>query len=260
MAAVPLQRTSIYSMFKHAIIVGASAGIGAAIARQLGREGCAVALVARRGDAVEAIAAQINAEAKQPLARAYQHDVLDVGQAEGLFQEITRDIGGLDLIIFAAGAMPAVAPDEYNIEKDALILDVNVRGAFAWLNEAARRFQRVGRGTIVGISSIAGDRGRRGNPAYCTSKAALNTYLESLRNRVARFGVKVVVAKPGFVDTDMTKGMPGLFWLISAERAAELILKAAKRGKKTAYIPARWRFVGTVIRFFPSFIFRRLNI
>ncbi|MCC7437258.1 MAG: SDR family NAD(P)-dependent oxidoreductase [Armatimonadetes bacterium] len=247
-------------MFKHAIIVGASAGIGAAIAQQLGRAGCAVALVARRSDEIEQIAAQINASAGQPLAHAYQHDVLNVDEVEGLFQEITRDLGGLDLIIFAAGVMPAVAPDEYNIQKDALILDVNVRGAFAWLNEAARRFERVKRGTIVGISSIAGDRGRRGNPAYCTSKAALNTYLESLRNRVARFGVKVVVAKPGFVDTDMTKGLPGLFWLISAERAAELILKAAKRGKKTAYIPARWRLVGTVIRFFPSFIFRRLNI
>ena len=69
-------------------------------------------------------------------------------------------------------------------------MEVNTLGAMAWLNEAANRFERTKRGTIVGISSIAGDRGRRGNPAYCTSKAALATYLEALRNRLGRFGVE----------------------------------------------------------------------
>src|SRR5207253_11293467 len=130
----------------------------------------------------------------------------------------------------------------------------------AWLNEAARRFERAGEGTIVGISSIAGDRGRRGNPAYGASKAALDHFLEALRNRLSQRGVTVVTIKPGFVDTDLTRGMPGLFWLISADEAARRILAAARGGSVTPYVPARSRFVGLIIRSSPSFLFRRPKV
>jgi len=115
-------------------------------------------------------------------------------------------------------------------------------------------------GTIVGISSIAADRGRRGNPAYGASKAALDHFLEALRNRLSRYGVNVVTIKPGFVDTALTRGMPGLFWLISPDQAAAQILAAARRGSITAYVPWRWRLVGLVIRSIPSFLFRRMKI
>ena len=142
----------------------------------------------------------------------------------------------------------------------AATLDVNLRGAVAWLDPVADRFNRLGRGTIVGIGSVAGDRGRSGNPAYCTSKAGLHTYLESIRNRVARKGVRVVTVKPGFVDTAMTRGLDGLFWLISADRAAEIILGHARRGTTVAYVPARWRWVMLIIRSIPSFLFRRLRV
>ena len=77
---------------------------------------------------------------------------------------------------------------------------------------------------------------------------------------MGRYGVKVVTIKPGFVDTAMTKGLPGLFWLISADRAAEIILKKARKGAGTAYVPARWRLVMLIIRSMPSFIFRRLKV
>ena len=137
---------------------------------------------------------------------------------------------------------------------------INLEGAIAWLNEAAQYFQKQGNGKIIGISSIAGDRGRVGNPGYNTSKAALNTYLEALRNRLARKGITVLTVKPGFIDTDMTKGMPGLFWLISAEKAATIILNAAKKGKESIYVPARWGLVALVIKSIPSFIFKRLNV
>jgi decaprenylphospho-beta-D-erythro-pentofuranosid-2-ulose 2-reductase len=169
-------------------------------------------------------------------------------------------MGGLDLVIYAAGVQPRVAPDEYDTGKDRFMVEVNVTGAMAWLNEAARRFERAGSGTIIGIGSIAGDRGRRGNPAYGASKAALEHFLEALRNRLARKGVSVVTIKPGFIDTDLTRGMPGLFWLISADEAARKILAAARRGSVTAYVPARWRLVGLIIRHVPSFVFRRMKI
>jgi len=137
---------------------------------------------------------------------------------------------------------------------------VNVVGAMAWINPVAERFARAGGGTIVGISSVAGDRGRRGNPAYHASKAALDTYLEAVRNRVARHGVRIVTVKPGPVDTPMTKGMDKLPLLVSPDAAAAELLAGAARGAHTVYVPAKWRPIMFVIRHIPSFVFRRLDI
>lgn len=246
--------------FNHAIVVGASSGIGEEIARRLVERGGRVALLARRGAALAALCDELNAAAGEERAIAAEHDVADREDIPRLFQDLTQRLGGLDAVFYAAGVMPHVEPDEYSTEKDAAMIAVNVTGAVAWLNEAARRFDRLGEGTIVGVSSIAGDRGRRGNPVYCTTKAALNTYLEGLRNRLLVKGVKVVTIKPGFVDTAMTRGKPGLIWLISAKEAAARIVAAAEKGKHTAYVPGQWRLVGLVLRSIPSFIFKRLNV
>jgi decaprenylphospho-beta-D-erythro-pentofuranosid-2-ulose 2-reductase len=246
--------------FKHAVVIGASSGIGEAVARRLAAEGTRVALVARRHDALAEITGDINSRSGEDLAIFRVHDVRHTVEVPELFQDIARELGGLDLVVYAAGMMQAVEFDEYDPAKDLAMIDVNLRGAVAWLDPAADRFARLGRGTIVGVGSVAGDRGRSGNPAYCTAKAGLHTYLESLRNRVARVGVRVVTIKPGFVDTAMTRGLEGLFWLISADRAAEIILGHARRGTTVAYVPARWRLVMFIIRSSPSFIFRRLKV
>ena len=246
--------------FKHAVVIGASSGIGEAVARRLAAEGTRVALVARRRDALSEIVGDINAGSDGDTACFRVHDVRHTVEVPELVQDIARELGGLDLVVYAAGMMQPVAFDEFDSAKDLAMIDVNLRGAVAWLDPVADRFNRLGRGTIVGIGSVAGDRGRSGNPAYCTSKAGLHTYLESIRNRVARNGVRVVTIKPGFVDTAMTRGLDGLFWLISADRAAEIILGHARRGTTVAYVPARWRWVMLVIRSIPSFVFRRLKV
>jgi short-subunit dehydrogenase len=217
-------------------------------------------LVARREDELRRIMLEINNAAGEERAVAVAHDVRAIDEAPDLVQEIAQRLGGLDLVIYAAGAMPAVAIDEFNTAKDRQMLDVNLLGAVAWLNPVADRMARLGRGTIVGVGSVAGDRGRAPNPVYCTSKAGFHAYLEALRNRLAKLGVKVVTIKPGFVDTAMTQGKEGLFWLISADRAAEIILNKARRGVVTAYVPARWRLVMMVVRSIPSFIFSKLGI
>lgn len=246
--------------FQNALVIGASSGIGEAIARRLAAGGARVALVARRREELERVTSAINAETGEDRAFFRAHDVRETGGVPELFQGIARDLGGLDLVVYAAGVMYPVAFDEFSPDKDMDMLDVNLRGAVAWLDPAAERFSRLGRGTIVGVGSVAGDRGRSGNPAYCTSKAGLHAYLEAIRNRVARDGVRVVTVKPGFVDTPMTRGLDGLFWLISADRAAEIILRKAERGVRCAYVPARWRWVMLVIRSIPSFMFRRLKV
>lgn len=245
-----------------ALVVGASSGIGAALVRQLAREGHAVCAVARRASELEALAREVAPVAQERGGRIviHAHDVVKAEEVPALFETIVRELGGLELVIYAAAVMPRIGPKEYDTEKDLDQLLVNVGGAIAWCNAAASWFQTTRRGTIVGISSIAGDRGRKGNPVYCTTKAALDTYLEALRNRLSESGVHVTTIKPGFVDTAMTQGLPGLFWLISPAEAAQRILAAARSKANVRYVPRRWWFVGTVIRLIPSFLFKKMNV
>jgi short-subunit dehydrogenase len=254
------QEANAVAHFSHALIVGASSGIGEAMARRLAASGTRVALVARRADTLEDIVSSINQTAGEERAFAFAHDVKNAGAVPELFQEITGRLGGLDLMVYAAGVQRLVAFDEFDTTKDLEMLEVNLDGAVAWINPTAERFGRLRRGTIVGIGSVAGDRGRCANPVYNTSKAGLHTYLEAIRNRIGRYGVRVVTVKPGFVDTPMTENLPGLFWLISADRAAEIILKKARRGTSVCYVPARWRVLMWVIRSIPSFLFKRLKV
>jgi short-subunit dehydrogenase len=241
-----------------AIVVGASSGIGAALARELAREGYAVALVARRAELLRELAREIERAHGAGRAHVYAHDVRHVREVAPLFERIVEDLHGLDLLVYAAGIMPAIAPDEYDAEKDRAIVETNLTGAMAWGDEAARWLASARAGTIVGISSMAGERGRRGHPAYCASKAGLNTWLESLRGRLAPAGVRVVTVKPGFVRTGMLEGRGRLPWVIETDEAARRIASALRGGAQVVYVPRRWRFVGWVLRALPGWALRRI--
>lgn len=247
-------------MARKVIVVGASSGMGKELSLLHLEAGDRVAMVARREKILGKIAAPYLKDKKNTQAIVLKHDVSDPEKAGSVFSKAVKTLGGLDRIYFCAGVMPSVGPDEFDTKKDLDMLRTNLLGCVAWLNPAAELFQSQGEGEIVGISSIAGDRGRRGNPVYNTSKSGMNTYLEALRNRLGIKGVTVTTVKPGFIDTDMTKGLPGLFWLISAREAAETIMKKVNRKKESFYVPARWAFVGLIIRMIPSFLFKRLSI
>jgi short-subunit dehydrogenase len=154
---------------------------------------------------------------------------------------------------------PSLDPDEYDFDKDAAMAKVNLMGAMAWLDQAAVRFQRAGKGQIVGISSIAAVRGRRMNPGYNATKAGFDTYLEALRNRLSQHGVSITTIRPGLVDTRLLENAARTFWVVSPARAAQQIFKAIKRRKQVVYVPGRWRVVALMVTHMPSVIFRRLN-
>jgi len=242
---------------KRSIIVGASSGIGEAIALQLGRDGADVAIVARRAQELDRVKGEI--EKAGGKAHAYVHDVRDYSAVPALFQKIALDMGGLDLVVYASGVMPLIEPNEFCFDKDKQTIETNCLGAIAWLNEAAQRFEHTGQGTIVGISSVAADRGRRGFPVYGASKAFFDTYLEALRNRVGRLGVAVITIKPGPVDTPMSSGVKKRPLLISADAAAAATLRAVSKRKLVVYVPGTWRPIMFIVRHIPSFIFRKLN-
>lgn len=246
---------------RRGIIIGASDGLGAVLAQRLAREGYSLALLARRKDQLDAVCNEINRSFGQLRAYGYPHDVCDYRDIPALLRRIVADLGGLDLVIFCAGVnLPPGGIDKYNVENDRQMIEINLLGAMAWLTPIAELFQSARSGQIVGISSVAGDRGRVGNPGYNTSKAGLGTFLEALRNRLTRHGVSVLTVKPGFLKTEMLKAAQGATpFAIAPEKAAEDIWKAIQKRKQLIYTPSLWRWIMLAIQHTPSFIFRKLS-
>jgi len=239
--------------FQKAIVVGASSGMGRELVRLLASTGCQVAAVARREDRLAELAAEFP-DRVVPIV----HDVTDILDAEEKFLACTDALRGLDLLVYAAGTMPDVGPTEFDIVKDAQIYAVNVIGAMAWINQAAIRFGNTKSGSIVAIGSVAGDRGRSGQPAYNSSKAALTTFMEAIRNRVSRYGVNVVTIKPGPVESEMTAHLHLKGAMPADEAARRILAKADRTGEH--YLKLGHRIAFFIIRNIPSWMFRRLRV
>jgi len=141
-----------------------------------------------------------------------------------------------------------------------LILETNFTGCVSALNILANHFELKRTGFICAITSVAGDRGRQSNYHYGAAKAGLSVYLQGLRNRLFPAGVNVITVKPGFVDTRMTYGRPGLFLLASPESVAQGIFRAIVKGKSVVYLPWFWRPIMLIVRSIPETIFKRLKM
>lgn len=241
------------SSFRHAIVVGASSGIGREVVRQLAESGTRVAALARRRGELESLAEQFPG-----LILPFEHDVTEYASIPSLFQEVTKDLGGLDLLVYSSGVMPPVGQKEFDFAKDRQMVEVNVLGGIAWCNQAAIRFQETRGGSIVGIASVAGDRGRSGQPVYNATKGAFAIYLEALRNRLTNSGVVVSTIKPGPVDTPMTAHLAMKGKQSAAEVATITLAKARKPGEH--YTKFSHRVIFAVIRLIPGWIFRKLPI
>jgi len=255
---IPAPATPLHPR-RRGLIIGASDGLGAELARKLSREGYSLALLARRKDKLETLCNEINMNGQ--FARAYVHDVAQYDQVRDLLRRIVADLGGLDLVVFVAGVnFPPGGIDKYNFENDRKMIEVNLIGAMAWLHPISEMFQSAKAGQIVGIASVAGDRGRVGNPGYNTSKAGLATYLEALRNRLTRHDVNVLTVKPGFLKTEMLQAAQGATpFAIEPSKAADDIVKAMKKRKQVLYTASIWRWIMLAIQHTPSIIFRRLS-
>lgn len=239
--------------YKTAIVVGASSGMGYELTKLLAQSGCKVAAIARREDRLKNLQEQFPDQVI-PIT----HDVTHFAEVPQTFQNATDQLGGLDLIIYSSGVMPEVGFHEFNFAKDKSMIDVNLLGAIAWINLAAERMGNTGHGSIVAIGSVAGERGRSKQPVYNTSKAALHTYMEAIRNRIARTGVKVVTVKPGPTETEMTADLHLKGAMPVEQAAAKILALSGKTGEyflKPAHAVAFF-----IIRNFPSWLFRKLKV
>lgn len=245
---------------RRGIIVGASSGMGAALARRLAQEGYILALLAPKKESLEALCGEINSAAGELCVFSYPHDATNYHEVPALLRGIVARLGGLDLLVYMAGVNYPPGLENYNFETDRKMIEINLLGAMAWISLAAEMFQSAKAGQIVGISSVAGDRGRAGNPGYNASKAGLTCYLEALRNRLARRGVNVLTVKPGFVKTEMLKAAQGATpFAITPEQAVEDIYKAIRARKQVVYTAPIWRWIMLVIQHIPSVVFRRMS-
>jgi len=230
---------------KTAVIIGASSGIGEALARQLAKEGWRVVLAARRRDRLETLAAEIGHDS---IARYM--DLAEPEAAARLLEEGMTKWGAIDLVVISSGIghlNPTLdaAPDRETIA-------VNVTGFAAVAQVAMRHFLKRKAGHLVGITSIAALRGSGDAASYAASKAFQSRYLDGLRDKAKQAGARITVteAQPGYVDTAMMKA-DHPFWVASPEKAAAQILAAVKRRAKHVYITRRWGMIAFLLRGLP---------
>lgn len=242
------------------LVLGATSAIAEHWCRLRAAAGDSLLLVARDGEKLSAIAADLTA--RGATVGTAVEDLSDTSDADTRFARWTGTMGGVDLVFLAYGVLGD--QQESQGDTDALLkgIQANFTSAVVWCELAARKFEEAGAGTLVAISSVAGDRGRRTNYAYGAAKAGLSTYLEGLAHRFAGTNVTVVCVKPGFVATPMTahiEGRDGPLWATPDQVAAD-IQKAIEKRKPEIYTRWFWFFVMMIIRNLPRPIFNKMKI
>ncbi len=239
------------------LILGGRSDIGRAIAARFAQAGHAIILAARDAGSLEAdradIALRHNGE-----VRVAEFDVLDT-PAMATFVEGMDPAPGV--VVSVVGLMGAQSENERDPDAAARVMRSNYEGPALVLGMFAERMAAHGQGTLVGVSSVAGDRGRATNYVYGSAKAGFTAFLSGLRNRLAGQGVHVVTVKPGFVATRMTEGMDLPKRLTaSPEEVAEATFKAVEKRRDVVYVRPIWWMVMRVIRAIPEGIFKKMSL
>jgi short-subunit dehydrogenase len=175
------------------------------------------------------------------------------------FADVLKEVQELTGVVVAFGLLgDQQAAREFELAEK--IIASNFTGAVSILSICANYFEPLKRGFIIGITSVAGDRGRQSNYVYGAAKGAFSLYLQGLRNRLFASGVRVITIKPGFVDTAMTFGLPGLFLVASPQNIGKQIVRTLSKAADIVYLPGFWRYIMLIIKHIPEPIFKRLKM
>lgn len=238
--------------------VGATRGMGRALARALAERGDALFLLGR--DAAEMARSARDLEVRGPRAPV-GHAPLDLGRPTGFPEALDaadRAMGGLDALVVTGGAFGRQDELAADPARLAELLEVNFTGTAVLCQMAATRLAAKGGGLICAFSSVAGDRARR-NYLYGASKAGLSAFLDGLDLVYRERGVRVLCVKPGFVRTAMTAGLPVPPFAGEPEAVAAAVVRAMDRGRHQAYAPGIWRWIMLVVRALPRAVLRRVQ-
>jgi short-subunit dehydrogenase len=241
------------------LILGASSSIARAFARASAADGFGVMLAGRDLDDLERTAADIRVRAGVAAGIA-DFDARAFDTHGRFAAKMASDIAGPLHLFLAFGAMPEQEAMDRDFRLAREAIETNYLGVVSLLSAFAPIVEGRGQGHIVALSSVAGDRGRLKNYIYGSAKAGMSAYLQGLRARLFRSGVTVTTVKPGFVDTAMTFGRPGMFLVARPEALADACLKAGLAGRETLYFPWFWRVIMTLICAIPERVFKKLNI
>ncbi len=242
------------------LILGATSAIARAVAGEFARRGYDLLLAGRDPEELDSLAADLALRyGVKAEGRAFEALALETHDA---FVEACRKTSedSLDGAVLFLGYLGDQSVAEKDPAETKRILDTNLIGPVSILSLLANHFEEKRGGFLCALSSVAGDRGRQSNYVYGAAKAGLSIFLQGLRNRLFRAGVRVITVKPGFVDTAMTFGRPGMFLVASPESVAARIVKAILKGEDLVYVPAFWRPVMLLIRLIPERLFKRLRL
>ena len=239
-----------------ALVIGATSDIGRAIARTLADGGCALQLAARDPARLEREARDIRVRTGAAVA-AHRCDMLDEDGGVSLLDKLAPLP---DVAVCVVGLLG----DQTESQRDGVaaqrVMRTNYIGPTLLMGALAERFERRGGGVLVGVSSVAGERGRTSNYLYGSAKAGFTTFLSGLRGRLAASGVHVMTVKPGFVRTRMTDGvvLPARL-TANPEEVATAVVKAIRRRRDVVYVRHVWRPIMFVIRAIPERLFKRMK-
>jgi short-subunit dehydrogenase len=243
-----------------AVVVGATKGMGRALARLMVERGDDLVLLGR--DPASLAASARDLETRSSTGRRVHTVVCDLERPEGFaaaLDEADAAVGLFNTVIITAaafGTQEQLEADEQRLRRVLLVDFVNV---ILMCEQMRKRLLSRGGGTLCVFSSVAGDRGRSSNYLYGAAKAGLSRYLEGLDHASHRAGLRTVCVKPGFVRTSMTDGLPVPPFAGEADSVARSVLKALDRGTPVVYVPGVWRMVMLVVRLLPRSVMRRLR-
>ena len=239
-----------------ALVIGATSDIGRAIAHALAEDGCALQLAARDPVRLERETRDLRVRTGVAVT-AHRCDVLD--EDGGVSLLVTLDPLP-DVAVCVVGRLGDQAESQRDGAAAERVMRTNYVGPALLMGALAERFERRGDGVLVGVSSVAGERGRASNYVYGSAKAGFTAFLSGLRSRLAASGVHVVTVKPGFVRTRMTDGMDLPARLTATpEEVAAAVVAAIHRRRDVIYVRRVWRPIMFVLRAVPERLFKRMS-
>ena len=241
------------------LILGATSPIARQVAKRYAEQGQPVFCAARDAEEAEAVASDIHLRHDVETASGH-FDAREFDAHRDFVDEVVEAVGPIDVALVAFGDMGDQEEAQQDFEIARRVIEVNYTGAASIAEAVAAHLEERGDGSIIGISSVAGDRGRQSNYFYGSAKGAFALYLQGLRNRLFPEGVHVLTVKPGFVDTRMTFGMETAIPIASPEDVSRAIVKAEKKGKNKIYVPRFWAAIMGIIKSIPEVIFKRLSL
>ncbi len=241
------------------VVLGGASGIGLATTAALVHAGARqVVLAARRPERLESIVEELRRRGAK--ADLVEFDAGDTASHSAVFDSVFQEHGDVDVVLIAFGVLPAPERMDGNPDAAVDVLRTNTLGAASSLLHAAEHLRRQGHGTIVLLSSVAAERARRSNPVYGASKAGVDALAQGLGDRLRPDGVRVMVVRPGFVHTRMTRGLPAAPLSVGPDDVARAVVDGIRRDADVVWVPPALRWVMSGLRHLPRSVFRRIEM